>query len=113
MSQNTKLWVDDSRSKPDASWDHAVSFHSAICMLETGVYTTLALDHDLGSIYGLREMTGYDIISWLEQRQRDGFFVPTDITCQSSNPEGKRAILVVAARIKAHDEKMQALIDGS
>jgi len=109
MNQNTKLWVDDSRSKPDCTWDHAVSFHEAICMLEAGVYTTLALDHDLGCFYGLREMTGYDIISWLEQRQRNGFYVPTDITCQSDNPGGKRNILMVAARIKVYDEKMRAL----
>ena len=84
-----KLWVDDIRLAPDNTWDCARSFHEAIVKLETNNYETVSLDHDLGSFYGNREMSGYDIMSWLVARKVDGTqHVPVNVFVHSANPVG-------------------------
>ena len=86
---NTKLWVDDIRPPPTEEWDCARSFHEAVYFLEVKNYDMVSLDHDLGSFYGNREMTGYDIMNWLVARKltAEGF-VPATILVHSANPVG-------------------------
>ena len=86
------LWIDDVRPIPDelveAGWCCARSFHEAIVKLELLEFEAVSIDHDLGSFYGNKEMTGMDIVWWLVQRKQDGGHVPTDIRVHSANPVG-------------------------
>ncbi len=86
MKLNRKLYVDDLRDIPDSSWDVARNFHVAITMLETNQYDHVSLDHDIASFYGLREMTGRDVLNWLIFRKNDGLPVPTTVVVHSANP---------------------------
>lgn len=96
-----KLWVDDKRSVPSPEWDHVTTFHHAIVALQENMYDELSLDHDLGCFYGNREMTGGDIINWLESAQAEyGQYVPPVIHCHSANPDGAKDIRVVIERLK-------------
>jgi len=88
VSYPRKLFVDDVREAPDHSWDIARSFHEAIMDLETGRYSEVSLDHDLGCFYGNKEMTGRDILNWLIQRKLDGEAVPSVVKVHSANPVG-------------------------
>lgn len=80
-----KLWVDDVRTPPNADWDWAQNFHFAIMYLETFDYAIVSLDHDLGSFYGTREMTGRDILNWLIARIYSGGHTPKVVKVHSAN----------------------------
>lgn len=87
------LYVDDCRptpaSTPEEEWLHAWTFHAAICILEERQdIEVVSLDHDLGCFYGMKEMTGRDILNWLISRKLDSYVVPTDIRVHSANPVG-------------------------
>lgn len=86
------LWVDDVRPLPDdlaeAGWCCAPTFHEAILKLELMEFQSVSLDHDLGSYYGNKEMTGYDIVMWLVEREQQSKYVPPDIRIHSANPVG-------------------------
>lgn len=58
----------------------------AIELLEGGEVTELSLDHDLGLIDGDRELTGYDVVTWIERAVATEDFVPPQaIRVHSSN----------------------------
>ena len=87
-----KLFVDDVRNSPDASWEIARTYKEAVEMLESGKVNVLSLDHDLGE-----DLTGYDIINWLERKiYHEEMEAPNKILVHSANPVGvnniKRAI---------------------
>lgn len=85
-----KLWVDDVRPAPAGFTHIASNFHSAIYLLEMYEFDVVSLDHDIGSFYGYKEMTGYDILLWLVDRKQKGLHVPADIRVHSANPVGVR-----------------------
>ena len=58
-----KIWLDDERRAPDASWIRVHTAIQAIRFLTTGKVTEISLDHDLGLI----GETGYDVIVWIER----------------------------------------------
>lgn len=97
---NTKfkgLYVDDERPLPDgyaeAGWTVARTFHEAVTKLELIEFDEVSLDHDLGhrSVYGHREMTGYDILNWLERRKMmDEGYTPPIVHVHTANSEGRR-----------------------
>lgn len=97
-----KLYVDDIRDPYDATWDIARSFHEAIYALNRYSYSIVSLDHDLGSFYGSREMTGYDILEWLYARKQKGTkHVPNQIFVHSANIIGAEKMRLL---VKAYDE---------
>jgi hypothetical protein len=58
----------------------------AIELLRGGGVTELSLDHDLGLFEGERELTGYDVVTWIEQAvATQGFDPPAEIRVHSSN----------------------------
>jgi len=83
-----KLYVDDVRQCPEG-WDLALNFHQAITMLEATEYAEVSLDHDLGSYYGNKEMTGRDILNWLIMVKIQGGYTPPIVHVHSSNPAGR------------------------
>jgi hypothetical protein len=62
-----KVWLDDRRSpypQPD-EWVWVRTPAEAIELLESGTVSELSLDHDLGLMDGERELTGYDVVTWI------------------------------------------------
>jgi Cyclic-phosphate processing Receiver domain len=64
-----KVWLDDRRPPyPDPkTWVWVKTPAEAIELLQTGTVTELSLDHDLGLTDGEREVTGYDVVTWIER----------------------------------------------
>ncbi len=72
---------------------------AAINLLATGRVQELSLDHDLGTFEGEREVTGNDVVLWLQEAVvLHGLPAPASISVHSANPP-------------AH-EKMQKGIDA-
>lgn len=92
-----KLYVDDLRDAPEG-WDIARNFHQAICMLETGKYDTVSLDHDIASFYGNKEMTGRDVLNWMIACKVEGKLNWNTVTVHSANPVGRQTMLEDIAR---------------
>ena len=83
-----RVWLDDVRPphpEPEG-WVWVRTPAEAIELLETGEVCELSLDHDLGLIDGGRELTGYDVVLWLERKvATEGFVPPGTIRVHSSN----------------------------
>jgi Cyclic-phosphate processing Receiver domain len=83
-----KVWLDDRRAPhPDPeTWIWVKTPAEAIELLRTGEVTELSLDHDLGLLDGERELTGYDVVPWIEEAPAtQGFVPPETIRVHSSN----------------------------
>jgi hypothetical protein len=83
-----RVWLDDRRSPcPDPDgWVWVRTPAEAIELLGTGEVSELSLDHDLGLMEGDRELTGYDVVTWMEQAvAMEGFEPPRTILVHSSN----------------------------
>ena len=75
----------------------ARNYTEGIRQLElNGPWDSLILDHDLASFIDGKEYTGYDVMCWLEENQE---FLPTSITCCSSNPVGRERIQTVINKL--------------
>ena len=80
-----KAWLDDVREAP-AGWVWVRTPAEAIALLETGEVDALSLDHDLGLFEGEREVTGYDVVTWIERAvATEGFVPPTTMRVHSAN----------------------------
>ncbi len=80
-----RVWLDDLRDAPPG-WVRVTTPEEAIALLHTGEVTEISLDHDLGLIDGDRELTGYDVVLWLERKVAlEGFVPPETIRVHSSN----------------------------
>jgi len=65
----------------------------------------MSLDHDLGLSDGEREMTGYDVLVWIEQQVVLEDFTPPIIHVHSSNPAARqRMIAAIAAIERLHNQ---------
>lgn len=83
-----KLFLDDERPAPNASWHHVWTAEEAIDWLETtgSIITHISLDHDLG-----QDLTGYDVVCALEELLHDGKINPdVVVTIHSANPAGAK-----------------------
>ena len=100
-----KVWLDDRRSpspEPE-TWVWVRTPSEAIRLLETGEVTELSLDHDLGLIDGERELTGYDVVTWIERAvATEGFVPPATMEVHSSNSSA-------AAKMEAGIEAIRRL----
>jgi len=83
-----KVWLDDRRPPyPDPDeWEWVKTPAEAIDLLRSGNVIELSLDHDLGLMDEERELTGYDVVTWIEQAVAiDGFAPPAEIRVHSAN----------------------------
>jgi hypothetical protein len=88
-----KVWLDDLRPAP-AGWVHVMTVGEAIALLESGEVEELSLDHDLGLVGEQeREQTGYDVLTWIEQRVVTHGFVPPKLSVHSANPPAHERML--------------------
>jgi len=80
-----KLYLDDMRDSPKG-WDRVHTAQECVNSLITQKYDTVSLDHDLGE----NQLTGYDVLAWLEEtvRKHKDFKIPT-IFIHTDNPVGR------------------------
>lgn len=82
------LVIDDERDFPQANVTARTYLDGLRCLTELGPWDLLLLDHDLNavsqtrSIITDREMTGYDILNYLEANPK---YLPKEIKIVSSN----------------------------
>ena len=80
-----RVWLDDLREAP-AGWVRVTTPEEAIELLRTGEVDAISLDHDLGLLDGERELTGYDVVTWIERAvATEGFVPPRTIRVHSAN----------------------------
>jgi hypothetical protein len=83
------LLIDDQRTLPADRV--ARTYREGIAALAEQHWEVIYLDHDLGDFSGVggRELTGYDIVCWLEQNPQH---LPDRIEIVTKNPAGRRNI---------------------
>lgn len=90
-----KVYLDDVRPTPDG-WIGVSTVKEVIDLLETGQVTEVSLDHDLG----FSRETGYDVLTWMEEKVIREGFVPPKINIHTSNPPAFRRMSDAAERIR-------------
>jgi len=91
------VFLDDTRQPPDG-YTLVRTAEEAIELLKSGSVTHLSLDHDLGIFTETGEVTGYNVVLWLEQAVVEGTLTPPEvITVHSSNP-GARTKMELAIK---------------
>ena len=82
-----KLWLDDVRKPPDASWHWVRTAEEAVAWLREDVVSEASLDHDLAlPLLGCEPKTGYDVAAWLEVHPEH--YPPGGVQVHSMNPSG-------------------------
>ncbi len=92
-----KLYIDDIREAPDASWTIVRTYDEAINLLDTEQFDVVSFDHDLGDT-NIPERTGYTILMKVVQDKVDGKPVPKEFLVHSANPVGVERMLGVIER---------------
>lgn len=65
-----KLWLDDVRDPPDASWTWVKTVDQAVELMEAGDVTHASLDHDLGQDEsGLELPEGRTLVYWMAEHK--------------------------------------------
>lgn len=83
-----KLWIDDMRTPPDATWTWAKSYKLAIAFINSMLVTEISFKHDLGE-----EKTGRDIAEYIAERVATKNDLPAmDWKIHSANPTGHEQI---------------------
>ena len=95
-----KLWLDDRRGPPDEGWVHVYTPDEVIETLKAGKVTELSLDHDLGIFTAEREITGYDVLLWIEREVAEGRFQAPKLDVHSANPVARRRMQQAIASIR-------------
>lgn len=94
-----KVFLDDVRSAPKG-WRIVRQPMDAIKLLKTNKVTEISLDHDLGG-----ELTGYDVLTWIEGRVfLYGFKAPV-IYIHTSNPSARMKMSLAVEKIQKLSEK--------
>lgn len=90
------LLIDDRRAL--AVDRTARNYADGIAALSEARWDVLYLDHDLGDFSGPggREMTGYDVMCWIEANPEH---MPGEIVCVSDNASGRQRINLVINKL--------------
>ena len=94
------LWLDDERDPQDhgcAGWRWVRTAEELIEILAGCDLATvrLSLDHDLGDA----QLTGYDVLVWIEREVAAGRSPPMSIALHSQNPVGRQRMQAALASI--------------
>jgi Cyclic-phosphate processing Receiver domain len=85
-----KVWLDDRRSPPDASWTWVKTPAEAINLLKCGRVIEASFDHDLALFDEVgRETTGMAVLEWIEREVVLNGFDPPKLAAHSSNPPAR------------------------
>jgi hypothetical protein len=101
-----KIWLDDIRTPPDEGWEWAKTPSEAIALLDSADIEVISLDHDLG-FDGERELSGYQVVLWIEEAVALKSYDPPEMLVHSANPPAHerllRAIDAIEQRVSARD----------
>ncbi len=86
------VFLDDRRPAPDDTWVLVTTPSAAISLLETGEVELISFDHDLG-YDGEIELTGNDVLLWIEEAVALRGFQPPEMLVHSANPPGHEKLL--------------------
>ncbi len=100
-----KVYLDDERKTPEG-WVRTYSPLETIILLKTGEVTELSLDHDLGDDF--RVGTGYDVLTWLEEKMyEDESFPLPEMKVHSANPAAAlRMNQAINSILKRYQERL-------
>ena len=89
-----KLWIDDLRGAPDASWTVARTSKEAIRIFATGRVIRVSFDCDLGG-----PDKGMKVVAWLERRcfADPDFPMPAYAVHSANLPEAERVRVALRA----------------
>jgi hypothetical protein len=96
-----KIYLDDVRDPPDADWVVARRPEDAIRLLERGGVELLSFDFDLG-MDGDQELSGYSVLTWIEEQVVLNDFDPPVMRVHSANPPGHERLLRGIEAINRH-----------
>lgn len=82
-----RIWLDDTRTKPQNFDIHVTTPEEAIDLLTTNLVTLISLDHDLGLQPETRN--GYMVACWIEQQAYNNTLKPLKWLIHSANPTGR------------------------
>ena len=99
-----KVFLDDRRPVPDDTWVLVTTPSEAIALLETGEVELISFDHDLG-YDGDVEMTGNEVLLWIEEAVALRDFKPPEMLVHSANPPGHEKLLRGIAAINRRAER--------
>lgn len=97
-----RLYLDDIRNAPPG-WTITRNARECMGLLALGEVTHLSLDHDLGE-----DLTGYDVLLWIEERVAFGGFAPPEIEIHTDNagarPKMLQAVETIERMRRAREE---------
>lgn len=97
-----KVWLDDRRAPPDGDWQWVHTPHETIDLVARGNVEELSLDHDLGLVDEEgRELTGYDVLLWIEEQVATAGLTPPRLAVHSANPPAHERMQRASAAIEA------------
>ena len=91
-----KIYLDDLRPTP-YGWERAYTPDQVISLLERYQVDEVSLDHDLGLD---NNVTGYDVLKWIEWKVATTNYSPPEVTIHTSNPAGRQRMLLAVSSIK-------------
>ena len=106
-----KVFLDDLRSPPDQTRIVARTPCSAITLLESKEVEVISFDHDLG-YEGETELTGYQVLLWIEEAVALRDFRPPQMLVHNANPPGKihdSTLTILAVRDRCRAALLRAI----
>lgn len=97
-----RVFLDDLRSPPDATWVVVRTARAALDLLERGGVTEISLDNDLGD----GEPEGYTVANWIERQTftNPDFRVPK-LRVHSANAVARARMTITIERIEAEAQR--------
>jgi len=105
-----RVYLDDEREAPKG-WERVYTPDQAITLLRTGNVEVISLDHDLGemsrSCY-TSPITGYDVLTFIEEAVINDSFVPPKILIHTANPSARDKMMAgVRSIMKRYNAKIK------
>lgn len=111
MMAKMKIYLDDERKAPKG-WIRVTHPQEVIERLEISSYspkervTEISLDHDLGIIEDGKEVTGYDVLLWLEANPE---YAPPVINIHSANISAWKKMQLAIQSIERRKRELQEI----
>lgn len=107
-----KVFLDDLRPTPEG-WVRTFTVEQTIDLVATYEVTHVSLDHDLGDAdlarsEGRSEVTGYDVLTWIEEQVVCNKFKPPHMQVHSDNGPGIERMRRAIASIERHVNRNEA-----
>lgn len=98
------IYLDDIRNPPKELSDYVIArtYDECISLLRSHEVCNISLDHDLACYQADREMTGYDVLLWIEEQIITDplYFGPDRYHVHSQNPVGQQKMRAAILKIK-------------